>query len=409
MGNGEAGAASRLRIALYTYSTQPRGGVVHTLALAEQLQGLGHHVHIYALGKHGQAGFFRPVSVPFTLIPCADLGEAEPMDERIQRYIRAYCEFLSAGEGREYDVHHAQDCISGNALWNLREAGKVPHFIRTVHHIDDFTSPSLIECQNRSIFRPDFRIVVSRYWQERLSLEFGVEAVVIHNGVDVRRFRPPTAAERAEARAMLGIGEQFVVLNIGGIDPRKNSIKLLRAFLAARRVLAARGLEAALLNAGGATLLDYRAYRESYFEELAASGLEENRDIFMLGVVPEEMVRQLYWAADAMAFPSVKEGWGLVVLEALGTRLPVLTSDLPVFREYLRDGENALLVDPGDEGAIAAGLVWLATDGALRHRLATAGPDTAESFSWAATARAHVACYRAYLDNVGRRGAAAPG
>jgi glycosyltransferase involved in cell wall biosynthesis len=174
----------------------------------------------------------------------------------------------------------------------------------------------------------------------------------------------------------------------------------LRAFLAVRKEVAAQGREAVLLCAGGATLLDYRAYRESYLKELSESGLEKGKDIFMLGVVPEEMVRQLYWAADAMAFPSIKEGWGLVVLEALGTGLPVLTSDLPVFREYLRNDENAVLVDPFDEDSIAAGLMRLATDGDLRQRLAAAGPATADAFSWTATAKAHVAFYRAGLAGV---------
>ena len=67
MSNLEGGAARGLRIALYTYSTQPRGGVVHTLALAEHFQKLGQDVHIYALGKHGQTGFFRPCDEIFSI------------------------------------------------------------------------------------------------------------------------------------------------------------------------------------------------------------------------------------------------------------------------------------------------------------------------------------------------------
>lgn len=388
-------AASRLSIALYTYSTQPRGGVVHTMALAEHLQAMGHRVHIYALGKDGQTGFFRPTSVPFSLIPCADPGQGESLDGRIQRYVDTYYEFLTTHGPLHYDVHHAQDCISANALSRLREEGFVRSFVRTIHHIDDFTTQSLIECQNRSVHRPDQRIVVSRYWQQRIAQEFGVDSVVIHNGVDAERFRPPTALERAEARAELGLRDQLALLTIGGVDPRKNSINLLRAFQAMRNKAAEHGQEAVLLIAGGATLLDYRPYQDAFFSELAETGLRANRDIFLLGVVPEEQVRRLYWAADLFAFPSVKEGWGLVVLEALGTGLPVLASDIPVFREYLRNDENALLADPHDVPAIAAGLTRLCADTALRRRLAAAGPATAKAFSWAATAKAHADYYRA--------------
>ena len=345
-----------LRIALYTYSTQPRGGVVHCLALAEALQAKGHYVHLYALGKPGQTAFFRPTSVPYTLIPVEDRGTAEPMDERIQRYIRSYFQFLAGNLKDAFDIHHAEDCVSGNALWQLRDAGVIPAFVRTIHHIDDFTSPSLIECQENSVHRPDLKVVVSRYWRERISQEFGEETQVIHNGVDVGRFRPPNAGERADARAGLGFGDRFVFLAIGGVDPRKNSIRLLKAFQRVKARGDAEGRPVALVLAGGATLLDYQAYRGEFQEELGRSGLRPGQDIFMLGVVPEEQVRRLYWAADALAFPSVKEGWGLVALEALASGLPVLASDIPVFREYLRHEENAILVDPAEEQSIAAGM-----------------------------------------------------
>ncbi|MEW5956151.1 MAG: glycosyltransferase, partial [Chloroflexota bacterium] len=219
-----------LRIALFTYSTKPRGGAVHTLALAEHLQALGHQVHIYALSKPEQNSFFRPTTAPFTLIPSETHEADEPMDVRIQRYIQAYYEFLMNNQAGSFDIYHAQDCISANALWRIRTAGRIPWFVRTIHHLDDFISPALIQCQDHSIYRPNFRIVVSRYWQQRLADEFGLEATVIHNGVDVTRFRPPTPVQRAQARAELGLGNQLVFLNIGGIEPRKNTIRLLQAF-----------------------------------------------------------------------------------------------------------------------------------------------------------------------------------
>lgn len=386
-----------LRLALFTYSTKPRGGVVHTLALAEQLQALGHAVHIYALGKDEQDAFFRPTPVPFTLIPAGAGAAGEPLAERIQRYIQTYYEFLTHAQPGPFDIYHAQDCISANALWRIREDGLIPWFVRTIHHVDDFVSPVLIECQNHSIYRPDYRLVVSHTWQQRLADEFGVEAAVIKNGVDVTRFHPPTPAERAQARAKLGLSDQFVFLNVGGIEPRKNSIRLLQAFQSVRRELAARGRASVLLMAGGDTLLDYAPYRVEFFELLDQSELQVDQDILLRGVVPETEIPLLYQAADVLAFPSVKEGWGLVALEAMAAGVPVLASDLPVFREYLRPEENALLVDPYSESAIAAGLLRLVEDGELRRQLSAAGLATAKRFDWAATAKAHVEYYRAIL------------
>src|SRR5262249_708589 len=187
-------------------------GVVHTLALAERLQALGHQVQIFALGK-GQRGFYRPTAVPYTLIPVGAIADDEPLDARIQRYIQTYYEFLMAHQSQSFDTYHVQDCISANAVWRVREEGRIRSFVRTVHHVDDFVSPSLIECQNNSIYRPNHRIVVSRTWQRQLLDEFGVDSVVIYTGVENWRFQPPTVAQRAAARAELGLGEEFAFLN----------------------------------------------------------------------------------------------------------------------------------------------------------------------------------------------------
>lgn len=387
---------STLRIALFTYSTKPRGGVIHTLSLAEHLQALGHEVHIFALGKD-QSGFFRPTTAPYSLVPFGVLPDDIELDERIQRYIQSYYDFLMADQSAPFDIYHVQDCVSANAVWRVREAGRLPSFVRTIHHVDDFASPSLIQCQKDSIYRPNHRIVVSHYWQERLRDEFGVESAVIHNGVDLRRYQPPTAAQRAAARAQFGLTDEFAFLNIGGIEPRKNTVRLLQAYNQIKPKLEAKGRRSALLLAGGETLLDYTPFRQEFFALLEKSALQLDKDIRLLGIVADEQMPSLYQAADALTFPSVKEGWGLVVLEALASELPVLSSALPVFHEYLRSGENSLLIDPLDEGAIAEGMLRLAEDAGLRRGLALAGPRTAQQFSWEATARAHVECYRQWL------------
>ena len=131
-----------LNIALFTYSTKPRGGVVHTLNLAEKLEELNHKVHVYALET--ESGFFRDVGVQHTLIPCSK-NEFNNIDEKIHSYIQTYIEFLSSINKR-FDIYHAEDCISANALMELRDRGLIKFFLRTVHHIDDFVSKSLVKC-----------------------------------------------------------------------------------------------------------------------------------------------------------------------------------------------------------------------------------------------------------------------
>ena len=97
-------------------------------------------------------------------------------------------------------VLHVQDCISARAAVRLRDEGAPVFVVRTVHHVDDFTTPDLIECQLRSILDPDRLLVVSRMWRERLAAEYGVEAAVVTNGVDSSRFTAAPTAEEIVAR-----------------------------------------------------------------------------------------------------------------------------------------------------------------------------------------------------------------
>ena len=88
----------------------------------------------------------------------------------------------------------------------------------------------------------------------------------------------------------------------------------------------------------------------------------------------------LYQAADAFVFPSTKEGFGLAVLEAQASGLPVVVSDLPVFREFLADGESALFAPGDDPRALARAIERVLADEPLRARLRAGGAAVAAGF-----------------------------
>jgi glycosyltransferase-like protein len=377
---------------MLTYSVKPRGGVVHALEVAEALGRRGHEVELMALARPGEQ-LFRAAGVPLRLVRHVPLDA--PFDERIQGMLDAYAEGLRPIlEGGGYEIVHAQDCLSANAALELRGLGAVDHVIRTVHHVDDFTSPSLIACQDRSITEPDRVLCVSRPWVERLAEDFGVSAELVCNGVDPHRFRPARdAAERAAARSAAGLDRRLAVMTVGGIEPRKGSLTLLEGFARLRKLLPER--DPLLLIAGGTTLFDHRHERDRFAARAGELGVSEH--VRVLGPLAPADMERLFRAADAFAFPSVKEGFGLVALEALAAELPLVASDLDVLRGFLTDGDSALLTPAGDAGALAAALARVACDSALRDRLRAGGRRVVSAHSWDASAAAHELAYEAFL------------
>jgi glycosyltransferase involved in cell wall biosynthesis len=175
-------------------------------------------------------------------------------------------------------------------------------------------------------------------------------------------------------------------LYVGTLEPRKNLVRALRAFARA------------FPEAGGGqrfVLVGERGwkYRETLRE---ASRPELAGRVLFLGYVEEELLPLLYSHATALVYPSLYEGFGLPVVEAMACGTPVLTSRNSSLAEVAADA--ALLVDPGDEAALAHGLRALAQDEALHARLAESGRSRARDFSWERTGRETVAAYRAALE-----------
>jgi glycosyltransferase-like protein len=385
-----------MRIAMLTYSLRPRGGVVHALEVGRALSRRGHRVTLMALGRPGER-FFREPGLPHQIVPYEPVDA--PLDERIMAMLAAYRDGLAPLLGEsEFDVIHSQDCLSANAALELRELGVVPHVIRTLHHVERFTSPSLIECQLRSIVGPDAVLCVSTPWVARLADEFGVRAGLVPNGVDTRRYRPPiSAAERELDRAEAGLGERLVVLTVGGIEPRKGSLTLLEAFAELRALVPDR--DPLLVVVGGATLFDYRDEAERFHVRMAELGARQH--VRILGTLSCARLERLYRAADLFAFPSTAEGFGLAALEALASGVPVVASDIAPLTTFLEHDRNALLVPAQDPGALAAALARLARDPALRQRLREGGLRVGSRYTWDAAAAANEQQYAELLRRPG--------
>jgi len=382
-----------VNIAMLTYSVKPRGGVEHALAVAEALAGRAHEVCVSSLAQPGEA-FFRATPVEVATHFVEHVPTAEAFDARILAMVAAYREGLRPllADGG-FDVVHAQDCISANAALDLRDEGVIEHVVRTVHHVDEFISPSLIACQDRSILMPDLVLCVSQPWVVRLADEFGVAARLVRNGVDCARFRASRdSAERADDRRALALGDRLAVLTVGGIEPRKGSLTLLEGFAELRARVPE--LDPLLLIVGGATLFDYRNEIDRFNARAGELGVGEH--VRHVGTVSPAELERHYRAADIFAFPSTKEGFGLVALEALAAGLPVVASEIDVFRTFLTHGESALLSPAGDGSALGQSLTRLAGDRSLRERIVTGGRKVVDAYGWDVAAVAHEDAYRSF-------------
>ena len=207
---------------------------MHTLSLAEALADAGLPVQVVSLGDPDQ-GFFRPVRAPSTLVPAPEprptpwRSGSSPRSTPSRRGLRPIAD--------EVDVLHTQDCISARAAARVRDAGARVRVVRTVHHVDDFTTagPDRLPAQGDRGAGPAGR-------GQRGLAHPAPRRVRRGRGRDPQRRRRRPASRRScpsggpRSAAEAGVADRFVFLSVGGIEPRKGSVFLFQAMaILARR------------------------------------------------------------------------------------------------------------------------------------------------------------------------------
>jgi glycosyltransferase involved in cell wall biosynthesis len=233
----------------------------------------------------------------------------------------------------------------------------------------------------RTILRADAVIVPSEAARSDLMRSHPAEPErvhVIHHGTDAEAFSPATPPEVEELRHRFGIEGPYVVF-LGGSEPRKNLVALVRAFgmIEDRRV--------ALVLAGGPVPWA-RGYSERIDAAVAELPTGARERVVRTGYVSDVDRRSLLSGAEVLAYPSLYEGFGFPILEGFAANVPVLTSDRSSMPEIA--GNAALLVDPDDPTSIAKGLDQLLGDDDLRNVLRASGIARVAKFTWERCARA---------------------
>lgn len=284
------------------------------------------------------------------------------------------------------DVIHGPDFILPPALRARR--------VVTIHDLAFLTHPEcalpklvayLSRVVPRALAAADAVIAVSERTAADLHTLLGVpreKITVIPLGVD------PAFTLRVDAAAVAALRERYalagpVALAVGTIEPRKNYEGLIAAFDQARREP---GGPQTLVIAGRKGWL-----YEGVFAAVERLGLSER--VRFLDYIPDGELATLYAAADVLAMPSLYEGFGIPVLEAMASGTPVVCSDGGSLPEVA--GDAAVVVPVSDTEALSRALARVASDGELRAALIAKGLERVQGYTWDAAARAHVQVYHA--------------
>jgi glycosyltransferase involved in cell wall biosynthesis len=260
----------------------------------------------------------------------------------------------------------------------------------TVHDLGFLLYPEMLTGPSRRYYgqirsavrSADHVIAVSRCTRDDLERLVGAEPSkidVVPEAPDPS-FGPVESPEAlALARRWLGVNRPYILF-VGTFEPRKNLVALLDAFGQVRRQL---DVQLALVGHRGWLY-------EPIFRHIGKLGLEPH--VKIVQGIPNAQLPPVYSAAGVLAFPSLYEGFGLPVVEAMACACPVVASDRASLPEVV--GEAGLLVPPEDASVLAEALLRVLSDAELRSDLVRRGLERARSFSWCKAAAETLAVYR---------------
>lgn len=268
--------------------------------------------------------------------------------------------------------------------------------IVTIYDLSFLTHPQChVEANRRhclqgtidSINYADTIIAISHHGKNELLKYFDInedKIKVVHLAAkDI--FKPANDEAKEEVLGKYDISEEYI-FNLGTLEPRKNIKTLIEAYARLPAIVKRKNR---LIIGGG------RGWLNSEIDKLVKS-LNIQQYIKFIGYVKEEDLPALYSAAKLFVYPSLYEGFGLPVLEAMACGTPVITSNSSSLPEIA--GDAAILVEPADTKQLTDYMLLLINDEKLRHQMSLKGMEQAKKFSWEKTARETLDIYEKIYD-----------
>ena len=360
------------------HNTAGTGRYVRELSKALVDLGHGDQLSFFCVDPEGGAEAGTPGSVPRKTIRCS---------KRWWSAAAALSSILRIPMDRfvgDADVFHA--------TWHLLPGLRTPASVMTLYDLSFALFPEthlrVLRWSSNALVPRFLRacdriIAISESTKRDAVRLYGIpesKIVVTHLAAE-DRFRPADPDRVAGVRLRFGLPPRFL-LYVGTIEPRKNLGVLLGALVRLKE----QGREVPLVVAGRLGWL-----YDGFLAKIRSLGLE--RLVILPGFVPDDDLPALYTAAEGFVYPSIYEGFGIPVLEAMGCGTPVLCSDASSLPEVAGDG--GILLPPGDPAAWAAAIARLTGEPSLRRELRERGFRQASRFRWEETARRTWEVYRA--------------
>jgi 1,4-alpha-glucan branching enzyme len=393
------------KICLAVLNTQPPhlyyGGVERRIIeVAKRLQNQA-DITIYCGTK---AGFSQPTTIDgATLMPIASTDKVFPLDN--WTFNRNICKRAATLQADVYEAH----AVSGYGLSKKlkKQDIKIP-FIHTIHgvladeyeqakktgqtslrdKVSNYFMNHLAKLEAQTAQDADLIVTISNYSLQKIHSHYGVDPAkvrIVPNGVDIERFKP--RPDKAALRRQFGLGDEPCVLFVGNLISRKGLPLLVEA---AKKVAKERA-DTKFIIVGEGPL------KASLKSSIASAGLLGN--FRFLGNLSEEQLPQIYNCADVFVLPSIQEGQGIVLLEAMASGVPVVAFDIGGVNEAVCNGETGLLVGLGDVEALGQAVLKFLADSMLRARFGGfATKRVLDKFTWNICANAMLEVYKEALN-----------